>query len=127
MATNATISTTIDRLRSRSPAANLRDSVRHRGDEVEAEGEVDEVHRLDQADDQEHDHLQPALRLRLPRDARDRGVAGQAVADRGTDGASAQRETCTDQRPGDCDCVVHWGVLLALSVTPGPRGPGRSR
>src|SRR5215467_16145785 len=108
------ISTTIERLRSRSPAANLRDPVRHRGDEVEAEGEVDEVHRLDEADDEEHDDLQPALRLRLARDAGDRGVAGQAVADRRADGASAQREPGADQGPGDYDCVVHGGVLLGL-------------
>jgi hypothetical protein len=42
----------------------------------------------------------PALRLGLARDTRDQGVTGDAVADTGADGATAQDESAADQRAG---------------------------
>jgi len=50
-------------------------------DEQHGEGEVDEVHRLDQADRQEEQRLQPALRLGLAGDTGDQLATGEAVGD----------------------------------------------
>src|SRR3954453_19333229 len=66
-------------------------------DEQRHEGEVDEVHGLDQADGQEEEGGQPTLRLRLAGDARDQVPTGHAVTDGGADGAAAERETTADE------------------------------
>ncbi len=42
---------------------------------------------------------QPALGLRLPGDAGNQGVTGDAVTDTGADGAAAQNEAAADQAP----------------------------
>ena len=49
------------------------------------EGEVDEVHRLNQTHGQKEDSEQPALRFRLAGDPADGGSTGKAVADRRAD------------------------------------------
>src|SRR3954447_23254164 len=72
-------------------------------DEQHREGEVDEVHRLDQADRQEEQGLQAALGLRLTGHARDERATGETVTDRRTDGAAAERETATDEATGQLD------------------------
>src|SRR5262245_7619334 len=88
-----------------SPARENEDEQRH-------EGEVDEVHRLDQADRQEEDREQPALGLRLARHTRDGRAAGETVADRRADRAAAEREATADERAGELDrllrCVSHF-------------------
>src|SRR5215510_1560968 len=68
-------------------------------DEHRHEGQVDEVHRLDQADGQEEDREQPALCLRLPGHARDRRASGQSVTDRGADRAASECEATSDEGP----------------------------
>src|SRR5438046_2911078 len=73
--------------------------------EQRREGQVDEVGRLDQADRQEELTGELALRLRLPRDAADERVTGDAVTDAGTDGAAAQREPAADEPTGCGDCL----------------------
>src|ERR1019366_8955592 len=78
-------------------------------DEEEAQHQVDEIHRLDQADDQEHDHGETPLGLRLAVGALDGGVAGQPVPDGGADGAPAEGETGSNQRPGQDDRVSVYG------------------
>src|SRR5260370_40232544 len=108
-------------LRSSSPASagtrvagtGLLHPLGDRGDEVEAEREVDEVHRLDQADDEEHDRLQATLCLGLAGHAADGGIARQTVTDGGADGAPSEGEAGADQRPGYGDCVVHLSSLWA--------------
>src|SRR5579875_406759 len=113
--TKAMSSATKERLRSRSPASARYNGVANlsvnplgdAGDEVEPQRQVDEVHRLHQTDDQEHDHLEPTLGLGLARHALDGGVAGQAVTDGRADRTSSQGEPGSDERPGDGDCVVH--------------------
>src|SRR5215468_12369435 len=72
-----------------------------REDEQRHEGEVDEVHRLDQADRQEEDAEQAALGLGLTGYAGDRRAAGEAVADGRADGAATEGETATDERTGE--------------------------
>src|SRR3954469_22577736 len=72
-------------------------------DEQHCEGEVDEVHRLDQADRQEEQGLQAALRLGLTGDARHQRATGQTVTDGGTDGATAEGEAATDEATGQFD------------------------
>src|SRR3954463_3440721 len=72
-------------------------------DEQHCEGEVDEVHRLDQADRQEEQGLQAALRLRLTGDTGDELATGQTVTDRGADRAAAQGQTATDEAAGELD------------------------
>ena len=67
-------------------------------DEEEAEREVDEVHPFDQSDDQEHGHLQPALRLWLTGGSGDGRVTGETVTDGGADRATAERKSGGDQR-----------------------------
>src|SRR5207253_3040588 len=65
---------------------------RYVGQEHEPEGEVDEVHGLDQADDREEPGDHSALSFGLSRHAADEGVAGEAVAEGGPDGAKPDRE-----------------------------------
>src|SRR3954454_19243683 len=62
------------------------------------EGEVDEVHALDQTDDQEHGGVQPAGRLGLAGHALDDRGAGQAVTDRRADGAAGEGDATADER-----------------------------
>ena len=54
------------------------------------ECEVDEVHRLAQADRGEEDREQAGLRFRLPGDTVDGGAARETVTDRGADGTAAE-------------------------------------
>src|SRR4051794_4618094 len=61
-------------------------------DEVGHEAQVDEVHRLDQADRQEQDREQLGPRLGLTGDARNRLGASQAVTDGCADGATTEGE-----------------------------------
>src|SRR3954454_24562030 len=49
--------------------------------EQHREGEVDEVHRLHQADGEEEQRLQPALRFGLTCHARDQRATGKTVTD----------------------------------------------
>src|SRR3954464_12706757 len=72
-------------------------------DEQHGEGEVDEVHRLNQADRQEEQGLQAALGLRLPGDAGDELATGQAVTARSADRAAAQGQAATDEAAGELD------------------------
>src|SRR5689334_342901 len=83
-------------------------------DEVEAEGEVDEVHRLDQAHDQEHDGLQPSLGLRLAGYPADGRIADQAVPHRRANGAATERDSGTDDRAGQLDRMFHVSFLPCL-------------
>ena len=76
-------------------------------DEEDAEREVDEVHALDQADDEEHGRCEPSLRVGLTGDAVDGGVAGQAVTDCCADGTSAERQARGDHPAHDSECVIH--------------------
>src|SRR3954453_5879011 len=62
------------------------------------EGQVDEVHALDQADDQEHGGVQPAGRLGLAGDALEARPAGPAVTDRRADGAAGEGDATADER-----------------------------
>src|SRR5450756_3146873 len=62
-------------------------------EEHETEGEVDEVHRLDQAHDGEEPRDHPSLSLGLARDTADEGVAREAVTEGGADGAQTYGET----------------------------------
>src|SRR3954470_3986782 len=61
------------------------------------EGQVDEVHALDQPDDQEHGGVQPAGRLGLAGHALDDRRAGQAVTDRRADGATGEGDATADE------------------------------
>ena len=81
-------------------------------DEEEPEREVDEVHPLDEADDQEHRHLQPALCLGLTGSTGDGRVTGEAVTDGGADCTATKREAGGDQRPHQDQCVGHVVSLL---------------
>src|SRR6266568_2077221 len=74
--------------------------------EHEPEGKIDEVHRLDEADDREQPGDHPALGLRLAGDAADEGVAGQAVTDGGANGAQPEGEAEADERSSKCYSVV---------------------
>src|ERR1700693_1094513 len=65
----------------------------HVAEEHETEGEIDEVHRLDQAHDGEQPRDHPALRLGLARDAADERVACQAVTKGRADGAQTNGQT----------------------------------
>src|SRR5262249_791507 len=69
------------------------------------EREVDEVRRLHQADCQEELTRQLALRLRLPRDAADERVTGDAVTDTGADGAATESEPTADQAASGGYCL----------------------
>src|ERR1700737_5049813 len=69
--------------------------------EHEAEGEVDEVHRLDQTDDGEEPRDHASLCFGLARDAIDEGIAREAVANGCADGAQAHGETECDQWRGE--------------------------
>src|SRR3981081_3999850 len=71
------------------------------GQEHEAEGEVDEVHRLDQTDDGEEPRDHAPLCFRLARAAVDECIARESVADCGADGAQAHGETERDQCAGE--------------------------
>src|SRR5438067_13555720 len=82
---------------------SLVDALRNHEDEDEAQRQVDEIHRLDQANDQEHDVLKLALCLRLAGDPGDGGVAGQAVADGGPHGSPPEGEAEADPGPGQSD------------------------
>src|ERR1700722_7320811 len=70
-------------------------------DEHHHEQQVDEVHGLHQADRQEEVLTGLGLDLRLPGDGGDGLRTGQAVTDRGTDGAPAECKPAADQRTGD--------------------------
>src|SRR3954449_5878587 len=72
-------------------------------DEQHREGEVDEVHRLDQADRQEEQGLEAALRLGLAGDAGDQRATGQTVTDGRTDGTATERQPATDEATGQLD------------------------
>src|SRR6266566_3829113 len=74
--------------------------------EHEPEGKIDEVHRLDEADDREQPGDHPALGLRLAGDAAEEGVAGQAVTDGGANGAQTEGEAEADERSSKCYSVV---------------------
>src|SRR3989442_15860346 len=86
---------------------NLLHPAGHGRDEVKAERKVDEVHRLHQADDQEHDDLEPGLGFWLPSRTLDGGVAGQAVTDRGADRAATQCNSGGYERSRKDDRVIH--------------------
>jgi hypothetical protein len=60
-------------------------------DEQHGEGEVDEVHRLDQTHGQEKQCLQAPLRFGLASHALDQRATGKTVTDRSADSTSAQR------------------------------------
>ena len=92
-------------------------------DEEEAERQVDEVHPLDESDDQEHRHLQPSLRLRLTGGAGDGRVAGEAVTDGGADRATAECKSGGDQRSHLEQCMggsCRVSPQLACAVTVAP-------
>src|SRR5581483_11703208 len=74
--------------------------------EEHREGEVDEVHRLDETDGEEEQGLETALGLRLPGDALDQRATGQAVTDGRADGATAEREATADETAGELDCLL---------------------
>src|SRR4051812_26623771 len=57
------------------------------------EGQVDEVHALDQTDDQEHDRVQSAASLGLTSDPLNGRGTGQTVTDSRTDGTTGERQT----------------------------------
>src|SRR3954464_10838449 len=61
------------------------------------EGQVDEVHALDQTDDQEHGGVQPTGRLGLAGAAVKTRRAGQAVTDRRADGATGEGDATADE------------------------------
>src|SRR5579872_3930850 len=97
-------------------------SARDDEDEEETKSEVDEVHALDQSDDQEHRDLKASLRLGLTRGAGDRRAAGQTVTDGCADRSSAERESGGDQATHDGECMVHVPCLLTLWCVLRPRG-----
>ena len=72
-------------------------------DEHDHEQQVDEVHRLHEADRQEEVLTGLGLDLGLAGDRGDRLRAGEAVADRSADGAAAEGEAAADQRAGGAD------------------------
>ena len=72
-------------------------------DEDDHEQKVDEVHGLDQSDRQEEVLPGLGLDLGLTGDGRDRLGTGQAVTDRGADGAAAEGQATADERAGDSD------------------------
>src|SRR6185437_16073864 len=83
------------------------------------ECEVDEVHRLAQADRGEEDREQAGLRFRLPGDTVDGGATGETVADRGADGTPAEQEAAADERTRGFECLFHvccghWPSLSTL-------------
>src|SRR5438874_5494031 len=84
-------------------------------DEQHREREVDEVHRLDEANGQEEQGLQPALRLGLTGHALDQRATGQAVTDRGADRATAERDTTADETTHQFEalswCVSHFSSI----------------
>src|SRR5690348_1195586 len=84
----------------------LRSLAAENEDEQGHECEVDEEHRLDQTHGQEEDGLQAALGLRLTSNALDVGRASKAVTDTGTDGATTEGETATDESTGERDGLV---------------------
>src|SRR5258708_33086362 len=71
------------------------------GQEYEAEGEVDEVHRLDQTDDGEEPRDHASLCFGLTRNAADEGVARESVATGSAEGARGHSETQCDQCRGE--------------------------
>src|SRR5579884_141993 len=75
-------------------------------DEQGHDGQVDEVHGLDQTHDQEHGRVEPALHLGLPGDAGDGLATGQTVTDRRPDGSTAEGEATAGERPGQLDCLL---------------------
>src|SRR3981081_263988 len=76
------------------------------GQEHEAEGEVDEGHRLDQTDDGEQPRDHAPLCFGLTRDAADECIARESVANSGADGAQAHGETEGDQCDGENESVI---------------------
>src|SRR3954470_4128172 len=76
------------------------------------ERQVDEVHALDQTDDQEHGGVQAAGRLRLTGDALDDRGAGQTVTDRRADGATGEGDATTDEREAEQQAVGTAGGRL---------------
>src|SRR2546428_3607430 len=109
------------RIRGRQSCASLSPQ---REDEQGTEGEVDEVHTLDQSDDDEHDALQLTARLRLPGYAIDGCVAHETVADGGADRASSKRQPESDHCGSQ---VVHDSLLSVNALVRSPRGRDRSR
>src|SRR4051812_13690151 len=83
-----------------SPSSSLRSrpDLLRAGDEHEQrhEGQVDEVHALTEADDQEHRGVQPPGRLRLAGHTLDHRGADQAVADRRAQRAGADGDAAAD-------------------------------
>src|ERR1700730_16998460 len=86
------------------------------GKEHETEGEVDEVHRLDQADDREEPRDHASLRLGLARDTTDERVAREAVAESGADGAQPDGEAERDEGAGENKSVICHLILLMMLV-----------
>src|SRR6266581_7575531 len=108
------------RLRGRESCASLSPQREH---EQGTEREVDEVHPLDQSDDDEHDALQLTARLRLPGYAIDGCIADETVADGGPDGASSKRQSEGDHCSSQ---VVHNSLLSVNALVRSPRGRDRS-
>src|SRR5438132_7677673 len=126
MSRKATISAIRVPLMSSSPASsrttgkcNLLHPAGHGRDEVKAEREVDEVHRLHQTDDQEHDDLEAGLGFWLPSGSLNGRVAGQAVTDGGANRAATECNSGGDERSRKDDRVIHDLILLFLRL-PGP-------
>src|SRR6516165_1939714 len=84
-------------------------------DEHDHEQQVDEVHGLDQSDGQEEVLACLRLDLGLPGDGCDRLRTGQAVADRRTDGATAEGQPTTDEGTGDPDRTFSCSCHVSLS------------
>src|SRR6478609_7171995 len=77
-------------------------------DEQRHEREVDEEHRLDQADRQEEDGLQTTLRLGLASNTLDVGRTGQTVTDTGADRTTGEGDTAADERTGELDGLISY-------------------
>src|SRR5258708_8438771 len=75
-------------------------------EEHEAEGEIDEVHRLNQADDREEPGHHPSPRLWLPRDPTDEGVSSEAVTEGGADRAQPYGEAERYNGAGENESLV---------------------
>ena len=84
-------------------------------DEHHHEQQVDEVHGLHQTDRQEEVLTGLGLDLGLTGDGRDGLRPGQAVTDRGTDGAAAQGEAAADEGAGDADRTFNVSVAIVSS------------
>src|SRR5579875_231752 len=82
------------------------------------EGQVDEVHGLHQADDEEHGRVQAALDFGLAGDAGDRLAAGQAVADRRSYCPPAEGEASSGERTGELYSFFQAGSHWLLSCCP---------